>query len=59
MNTFRTRQQLAQQLGISCRTLTRTIQRLQLNIPPRRLLSPEDQKKIYSALGCEQLKDAM
>lgn len=51
MCTFKTRQQLADQLGISRRTLHRLIKQLELDIPQRKLLSPADQQKILLALG--------
>lgn len=53
MKTFKTRQEVASLLGVSRRTLQRIIVRLQLNIPPRRLLSPEDQRKIFHACGVQ------
>jgi len=51
MKTLKSRQEVATELGISTRTLSRIIQRLKLKIPPRRLLTPADQKKIHDALS--------
>lgn len=50
MTAFKTRQEVARELGISRRTLARIIKRLHLKIPPRRLLGPLEQQAIYSAL---------
>ena len=51
MSNYLTRQQLSELIGISCRTLTRRIRKHQLDIPPRKLLGPPEQRKILQALG--------
>lgn len=51
MSLFKTRQQFAAELGISCRTLSRLILAHGLDIPARKLLSPADQRQIFLAIG--------
>lgn len=48
----RTRKQIANDLQISPRTLNRKLKAANIHLP-KGLVSPEDQVRIYSALGCE------
>ncbi|MEO1515855.1 MAG: helix-turn-helix domain-containing protein [Bacteroidota bacterium] len=47
---FKTRQQIADEYGISPRTLRRWLKTYNINLP-RRLVSPKDQLVIYSVFG--------
>ncbi len=54
MNNFlaktKTRSQVADEYGITPRTLRRWIKKYNINLPPG-LICPKDQKKIYEKLG--------
>jgi len=47
MTKFKTREEIAQELNISYKTLYRIIKRSGLDIPPNRLLSPAECHRIY------------
>jgi len=47
----RTRKQIADHLQISPRTLRRKLKAVNIDLP-KGLVSPEDQIRIYTALGC-------
>ncbi len=49
-NNFKTKKELAQDLGVSMRTFQRHLSNTNLNIP-RGLISPKQQVEIYQALG--------
>jgi len=51
MHTLKSRQEIAEILGISRRTLSRIIKRQGLDIPARRLLTPAEQRLIFAAVG--------
>ncbi len=46
----KTRQQIAEEYGITPRTLRRWIKKNNINLP-KRLICPQEQKKIYEAFG--------
>ena len=56
--TPKSRQQIADELGIHISTLKRKIQKLDLEIP-RGLIPPDLQEKLYEELGYKTLWDKM
>lgn len=48
--SFKTRQEIANELNISYKTLSRIIKQSNLDIPSRRLLAPADYQQIYDYL---------
>ncbi len=53
MKIFKTRQQLADELGISRATLSRKLKKSKIEIP-KGLLAPKDQNKILALFGVEK-----
>jgi len=55
MHTPKTKNQIAQELGISLRTLQRWIKKWNLDVP-RGLVCPEKQREIFEKFGYKQKK---
>lgn len=53
--SFKTRKEIAEELGISTRTLRRWLKQKEIHLP-RTLLGPKEQKIIYDAVGKPDLK---
>jgi hypothetical protein len=51
---YKSKEQIAAELGISLRTLQRKLQKAGLDVP-RGFLSPETQNLIYTRLGCREM----
>ncbi len=47
----KTRAQLAEEYGVSRKTFYNWLKRLDIRLPPKRYLPPEDQQRIHDALN--------